>query len=233
MDRVAAETVNGRYRVYSAFFNYLEAEQLLDHNPMTGIRLLRVEHRIKPVLDVDQMELLLNSFNSRTFCGTRDRLAVLVTLDACLRLGELVHLRTEDCHTTDRLVRVSGKSRYERLVPITPRTAKGIHNWLLRFRSKLPGDRLLCFRNGDGMYEDYMRLVIVRAGLRVGLRVYPHMLRRSGATAMHQNGADIEIVRRILGHRDIRTTQSYICHGIKAVSEAHDRFSVVARLDVG
>ena len=228
---MAAESVNGRIRVYSCFYNYLHIEQLIDDNPMNGIKLLHVERTIKPTLNAEQVSLLLNSFDSHVFCGTRDRLACLTMVDACLRVGELIRLKTEDCLISERMLKVGGKSRFERYVPITARTAKGIQNFLIRFRKALPGNHLICFRNGEGMYEDRIRKILVKQGKRVGFRVYPHMLRRSGATALHENGMDIEMVRRVLGHTDIRTTQLYICHGLKAVRESHNKFSMVSTLD--
>jgi len=224
---VSAETVNGRLRVYRAFWNYLYEEGLTDHNPMQRIKLIAVERTIKPVLKPIQVNALLSSFNRKTFTGFRNHLACLIMLDGCLRVGELINLRLDDCRVLDRLLTCRGKSRRERLVPISPKTAESIHHWLLKHRTRRPGDRLICYKNGEPMTEDRIRKIVVAAGGRAGLKTYPHMLRRSGATALHENGMDIEMLRRVLGHQDIRTTQRYICHDIKAVQQSHDRYSIM------
>lgn len=232
VDTVAAETVNGRIRVYKAFFNYLNTEQLVDSNPTEGIKLLRVEETIKPVLAAKQIEMLLNSFNPRTFAGTRNRLAALTMLDGCLRVGELVNVKTEECQLDDRLLVIKGKSRRERLVPISPRTARSIHSFLLRFRSKLPGDRLICYRNGDEMDPTRFNKIFAYAGQKLGFRVYPHMLRRTGATHLARSGASIEMVRRLLGHTDIRCTMKYVNYGVDDLQRIHDKHNLVGALNL-
>jgi len=230
---VSPETVNGRIRVFRVFYNYLASEDLIDHNPMERVHLMSVEQRIMPVLKPIQIGTFLQQFNRRRFTGYRDHLASLLMLDACLRVGEIINLTVDDCRILDRLLVVRGKSRRERLVPISPRTAEAIHHWRLKYRDKRAGDRLICYKNGDPMSEDRIRKIVVAAGKKVGLKVYPHMLRRSGATALHENGMDIEMLRRVLGHQDIRTTQRYICHDVKAVKESHDRFSIMKYVDMG
>lgn len=231
--QVAPETVNGRIRVFRVFFNYLSSEELIFHNPIEKVHLIAVECKVMPVLKPVQINQLLAGFNRKTLIGYRNHLACLIMLDGCLRVGELVNLTVDDCRVLDRLLVVRGKSRRERLVPISPKTAEAVHHWCLKYRNRLSGDRLICYKNGDSMTEDRIRKIVVAVGKKTGLRTYPHMLRRSGATALHGNGMDIEMLRRVLGHQDIRTTQRYICHDVAAVQASHDRFSIMKYVETG
>ena len=193
---------------------------------MTKIVLLKCEYKIHSSLDSRQILLLLSSW-PKTFFGVRNRLACLLAVDACLRVGELIKIKMPDISIKDRLIRVQGKSRWERYVPITPSTAKSIHLWNLKHRRDVPGERLICYRNGDPLTDYQFTRILHRQSQKLGFHFSPHTLRRTGASGLHQNGASFETVRRMLGHRDPRTTLRYINQSPESLREHNDKFSII------
>jgi len=220
--RLSPSTINIRLRTWRAFYNYIEREQLLDHNPMTGISLLRVEHKIKPILSPQQLEMILNSFSPNEFFGARNRSLTMFLYDTACRVGELCHLRIPDLILPDRLAKVHGKSRRERFVPLSAKTCRAIHSYLVRFRDKVPGDWLFCFRNGDPLYEERVYKMLRRAGQKLDLHLYPHLLRHSGATEMLRAGMSGHVLQRILGHANPVITSRYIHLGNGDMTRLHE-----------
>jgi integrase/recombinase XerD len=149
--------------------------------------------------------------------------------DAMLRRGEIVKLSIGDVDLDARtlIVRLA-KGRWSRTVPYSPSTANTIQRYLIRHREKRPGTNLVCASNGRQLYDNYLGHIFYKASQRLGRRVTPHMLRHSGATQFVRNGGSLEILRRILGHRSIRTTEVYMhLSGADVISWA-DRCSPLA-----
>jgi integrase/recombinase XerD len=151
----------------------------------------------------------------------RDR-AVLETLYAGgLRIAELVGLDRADVDLADGLVRVFGKGRKERVVPIGRVARSALDEYLRRGRPEMEGRRRrLDSRQGDPVFLNVRggRLsrqacwrIVRDAGIRAGLGdgLSPHVLRHSCATHMLDHGADIRVVQELLGHASLSTTQVY------------------------
>ena len=223
-------SINTRLKAIRSFYNFLSREDLIEENPVDRLSLIKVDQRAKPVLNGQQMELILNSYHCKSFESARNKGLTYMAYDAMLRVGEMCNLRTSDVNLSEKLVRVFGKSRRERVVPISTPTARYLHGYKLRWRDKVPGDVLFCLRSGDRMIEDRVYKIFKRQSERVGIDFHPHKLRRSGATEFVRLGGSLAVVQRILGHRDIRTTMGYVNLASADVIEAHERFSPVANL---
>lgn len=223
-------SINTRLKAIRSFFNFLARERLIDENPVERLSLIKVDKRAKPVLTGTQMELILNSYHCKTFESARNKGLTYMAYDAMLRVGEMCNLRTSDIDLSEKLVRVFGKSRRERVVPISTPTARYLHSYKLRWRDGVPGDALFCLKSGDRISEDRVYKIFKRHSDKVGIDFHPHKLRRSGATEFVKLGGSLAVVQRILGHRDIRTTMAYVNLASSDIIEAHERFSPVANL---
>jgi len=223
---VSDETVNGRIRVYRRFWNVLVDEELWDKpNPMHKVGLIRAERKIRPVLSVEQFSHLLAMCTRRSFEGYRNHLLLLLLWDAMLRLSEVVTFRTEDVNLQEGIIKVRGKGRRQREVPISPKVQKTIHYWLHKHRAGLPGPTLICKRDGNELTGDRVEKIIAGLGKRAGLKVYPHLLRHSGASLWVKHGGNSFTLQRVLGHAHISTTQRYVTLDTTALKEAHERFT--------
>jgi site-specific recombinase XerD len=210
-DRVSDETINGRIRVYRKFFNFLITESFWStENPMKGISLLKTSKRIKPVLSADDLQAVLRGIKTNTFEGNRNLVMILVFWDTMVRLRELLTMKTSDLDLEAGLVKVFGKGRKERMVPMGNRTSKQICKYLIKWRSKYPGDFLFCMRNGEPLEERRCRKIVQETGNKQNIKLYPHLLRHSAATWYANQGGNLAVLQRILGHTSLAVTQNYL-----------------------
>jgi integrase/recombinase XerD len=142
--KVSDETVNGRIRVYRRFFGFLKEDQLWHgEDPMKGIGLLKTAKRIKPIVDPEQVQQMIQRLNRKTFEGNRNLVMLLLLWDGMLRCNELLNLRTKELNLDSRLLKVFGKGRKERMVPLGTKTLKILHQYLILWRKKYPGEHLI------------------------------------------------------------------------------------------
>ena len=192
-------------------------EGIVDHDPTEELNAGRVPQGIPKALSEPEVTALLGAITGDDPRALRDR-AVLETLYAGgIRIAELVGLDRADLDLGDGLVRVFGKGRKERIVPIGRAARSALDQYLRRGRPELEGRRrpagdpvFLNVRGGRLSRQACWRIVRdagVRAGLGDGLS--PHILRHSCATHMLDHGADIRVVQELLGHASLSTTQVY------------------------
>jgi integrase/recombinase XerD len=232
-DRVSDYTVNGRIRVLKLFFNYICREGLWDSaNPMERIKLIRAEERFPKIISIDEMEKLLGVPNKRTFTGYRDYVMLLLLWDTMVRLGELARLRIWDVDLDAGMIKVYGKGRKERCVPLGARTITALHYFQMKYRCKAPGDYLICKVDGLPLSPRGIEQILLRIGRRARIKITPHMLRHSAGTFWIKCGGSATILQKLLGHTTQNTTQLYI-HLVGAdIKEWHNRFSPADRLSI-
>lgn len=230
MEKVSAETVNGRIRVYRTFFKHLHEEGLIATDPMAKIKMLRGERRLKKVLSVEDLAKVLGTFDRKNYNGARDYLMILLSYDSILRLNELLSIKLSEIDLTRKLVTVHGKGRKDRIVPFSDRTAKGLHLFLMKHRKGVPGDLLFPRRDGTRLQTRRAHRIFCLAGRKVGIYLHPHLLRHSGATQFCANGGNAAVLQRLLGHSSLVITQRYINLSTGDLSAAYERFSPLAGL---
>lgn len=222
IDTVSPETVNGRIRVFKTFFRYCTEEGLISRDPTARIKLLRVDEHPKPVLPPQQVQMMLGACPG-SFAGLRDKCLILALYDGMMRSGEACRLKVSEIDLRDRVITVDrSKSRKPRYIPFSPLTAKLFHQYLIRYREKLPGAAFFCYANGNPVDTFLIYRNIKKRGRRVGVTVNPHLLRHSGATTYNESGGNLAVLQRILGHSSLRTTQRYLHPGHDAMRSDHD-----------
>jgi len=228
---LSIETINGRIRVFKLFYNYLFSEELIPENPTTKIKLIPTNSKLKPILSTLQLNLFLKHWSHHTFTHQRNRCTSLVLLDSMIRVGELVNILLKHVDLVGGTIYIpNSKTHRDRTVPISTRTAKAIHRYLVKYRKQLPYH---LFPNVDGSQQQPLNVsrTFNRASHCLGFTVYPHLLRHTGATYLINAGMSDGICQRILGHSDIRTTMIYHHPDQQAIKQQHDRFSVVSNLN--
>lgn len=168
------------------------------------------------VLSEANVENLLNTPNTNTPLGQRDR-AMLETLYATgLRVSELVHLKLHEISLTDGVIRVFGKGSKERLVPL----GEVATDWIALFcREGRPEilqqqqtDAVFVTARGGPMTRQMFWILIKQYAMKAGIdqaTISPHVLRHAFATHLINHGADLRVVQMLLGHADITSTQIY------------------------
>ena len=232
--KVSDYTVNGRIRVLRLFFNYLQREDLLDNgNPMDRIKLIRAERRLPKIITEEEMQKLLSIPNRRTFTGYRNYIMLLLFWDTMVRLGELLRLKLSDVDLKAGMIKVYGKGRKERCIPLGTTTIKRVHYFLSKHRRDVPGDYLVCREDGHPLPVRSVERILERIGKKAGIKVTPHLLRHSAGTFWIKSGGSSAILQKILGHTTQSTTQLYIHLAGSDVKEWHSRFSPGDRVGAG
>lgn len=213
------------------------SEGLAGQDPTDELVAPRTARGLPKGLTVDEVESVLVAVPGDTPRALRDR-AILETLYASgVRISELIALDRDDVDLALGLIRVTGKGRKERVVPIGRAARDAIDNYLVRGRPVL-ADR------GDGSSAVFLnhrggRLgrqgcwsVVREAGDRAGVgeRLTPHVLRHSCATHLLEGGADIRVVQELLGHASISTTQVYTMVTSEHLRSAYDAAHPRARI---
>ncbi len=206
-------TVARRIAAVRSFFRFLHREGHLASNPALGLVRPKQDRHLPAFLSVEQAARLVEAPQGEDFSACRDR-AILETLySAGLRVSELVGLKIRDVDLIGGSLRVIGKGRKERLVPVGSYSVQAIRRYLktLEPRHDLP-DRPLFqnFRRG-GLTDRSVRRILNRYLAQAGtaLKVSPHALRHSFATHLLDRGADLRAVQELLGHSSLTTTQVY------------------------
>lgn len=233
VDRYSANTINGRLRVYHAFYAFLVDEGVIERSPMERVKLLKVDGVSTAALRQPDVLRLIRSWPEDTFTGVRNRTMVMVTVDGMLRSGELLRLRVPDVNLADKVLVIhKSKSRQPRYVPITSATARQLHHYLWHWREQTIGDLCFCADNGETLRYDSWYHILVRKGKELGIDVHPHALRHSAATHYVERGGSMAILQNILGHSDPRTTMHYVHMDGLAAREHHEKYSMVADIKI-
>jgi len=196
------------------FFGFLIQTEVLGADPTANLRSPSLWQTVPHALSSDEIDALLAVPDTSTTLGLRDR-AMLETLYATgLRVSELVGLTLDRVRLDPGFVRVIGKGRKERLVPLGNSAVASIDDYLQHARSKLNQRRLpqlfLNHRGGPLTRQGFWKILrghAVKAG--ISSRISPHIIRHSFATHLVENGADLRSVQMMLGHASLTTTEIY------------------------
>jgi integrase/recombinase XerD len=225
----STKTVSRRLAAIRSFLTYLTASLPKAERILRQLERPKPEMPLPHVLSRSQVNQLIASPNPGSPLYLRD-VAILELLYASgLRASELCDLKLRDVNTQVGVVRVLGKGRKERLVPVGKAALDAIANYLRDCRPKLDrrgGDRIFLSRTGKPLDRIALWMLVERHGKACGLlrEVSPHTLRHCFATHLIGGGADLRVVQELLGHSDIGTTQIYTHVDDTRLKAVHKRF---------
>ncbi len=224
-----------------SFYKWLQRKGGIPTNPMILIRTPKQTKRLPKAITVGEIEKLLNMPDNRETLGARDR-AILETLYSTgVRVSELVDLNRNDLEMNDQVIRIRGKGKKERIIPLGTHALTAVRHYLglleadvrfTRLRDKAatdPGVSLFVNKNGGRLSSRSVRRKLDKYLISAGLdpSISPHTLRHSFATHLLDNGADLRSVQELLGHQSLSTTQIYTHLSTmrlrNAYQEAHPR----------
>jgi integrase/recombinase XerC len=192
------------------FFRFLCREGVLESNPARVVLSPRLEKRVPLHLQEDQVKALLE-VPGNTLAALRARAILELLYGTGIRCAELVGLDLDDVDLEERVVRVLGKGRKERVVPFG-RPARTALEAYLEERSRIGRSQAFLVNARGGRLSDrFVRATIARRVRQVALdrRISPHKLRHSFATHLLARGADLRAIQELLGHSSLSTTQRY------------------------
>ena len=198
-----------------SFYKYLLLHDLVTVNPFASLKTPKKANHLPAFLMINEIRDLLNSIEKNTEAGIRDRVLVELMYACGLRVSETAQLTIHQIDFANRLLRITGKGRKERLVPFYPSIGKQLKNYLDTIRPLVLKQKKHAFvfvnLRGDAITERGVQDILKRRAIAAGLKqtLHPHMLRHSFATHLLDNGADLRTVQELLGHQNLSTTQIY------------------------
>lgn len=213
-----------------SFYRYLSREQLVTQNPADAVQAPKSPRKLPHTLDADQISHLLD-LPVTDAVSARDAAMMELIYSSGLRISELVSLDLHSLDLADRSLRVEGKGRKERDLPIGGKALQAIDRWF-DFRHELAGydeNALFVSMRGSRITVRAVQQRMDHWGKRLDIqgKVHPHRLRHSFASHMLESSGDLRAVQELLGHEDISTTQIYthldFQHLMQVYEGAHPR----------
>jgi integrase/recombinase XerD len=208
-------------------FAYCLREGLLAQHPLEKLDNPKLPKRLPNVLSQEEIKSLLAQPDIHDKLGFRDRTMLELLYASGLRVSELIALKPLDLDMQAGLLKVFGKGRKERLVPIHDAAQNMLQAYLQAWRPTFrpQEDALFLNRSGKGLTRQGTWKMIKSHALAAGIRkpISPHTLRHSFATHLLEGGADLRTVQILLGHADILATEIYTHVRAGRLKAAHDQ----------
>ena len=222
---LAARSIARKLASIKSWYLYLQKTEQTSSNPMDWIDTPAYYKALPEVLSLEEVNSMIASPDN-TPSERRDS-AILELLYSCgLRVSELCFLKLGDVYSGERVVRVFGKGRKERLIPIGTAALDRLSAYLetrSRIAKHIRADHLSISRLGKPLSRVSVWSIVKERAFRAGIErdISPHTLRHSFATHLVQNGADLRAVQEMLGHADISTTQIYTHVNSETMQKEH------------
>lgn len=210
--KIESVTIHSYAVSLKAFFHWAYNNGYLKENIYSKIKLPRYNKKTIEILSYEEIDNILNYFNPYSFTGIRNKLIVILMLDAGLRLNEVVSLYMIDFKLEQRLIRINGKGQKQRYVPLTDRILEAFENYISLFDNKIgPLYQLFVDTHGFAINHECIKSFFrrIRRDLNIP-KLHPHLLRHTFATLFLINGGDPLTLQLILGHTTLTMTQRYV-----------------------
>lgn len=197
------------------FYHFLQEDGYISDDPSELLESPQLGDHLPEVLTTEEVDRLEQAVDLTKWEGQRNKAIIEVLFSCGLRVSELVTLRLSDLYLEEHFVRVVGKGRKERLVPISESAVKQLQLWFIdrNLMDIKPGEEDYVFLNRRGAHltRTMILIMIKRLGEEAGINktISPHTLRHSFATALLAGGADLRAIQAMLGHESIGTTEIY------------------------
>ena len=208
-------SINRNISSIKKFHLYLFDNELTLNNPSELLESQKSIRNLPDTLSVKEIEMILDSIKIDVDIGVRDLAILSLLYSSGIRVSELIDLEFSNIFLDEDYIKILGKGRKERLVPIGLKAKVNLMNYIEKYRNSVSpisskGYIFLSYRSKPMTRMAIFNLIkkyCTIAGIRK--KVSPHTFRHSFATHMLEGGADLRIVQEILGHENINTTEIY------------------------
>ncbi|MFQ5462130.1 MAG: tyrosine recombinase XerC [Phycisphaerae bacterium] len=209
-------TIARKLATLRSFYKFCLRRGYVKVHPLASIRTPKQEKRLPKFLELEQITKLLNTPDTNTLLGARDRAMLEVLFSTGVRVSELVDLNFIDVDFDGGTIRVHGKGKKQRTTPVGPTAIAAIRRYLELRRADARSatfdqNAMFVNKHGQRLSTRSVRRKLDKYLTQAGLdpSISPHTLRHSFATHMLNNGADLRSVQELLGHQSLSTTQIY------------------------
>ena len=222
---LAPATMARKVAAVRSFYRWMLREKRIDTSPASRLQSPKVPRKTPRFLDIPEAAMVVEQPMQTGWFLVRNRCMLELIYASGLRVSEAMGLDISDLDLRNRLVRVTGKGRKERIVPFGPPAAEAIDEWL----NMIPPDGpLFLNRSGTRLSTRSAWKIVRDAGASNGITgLHPHALRHTCATHLLGSGADLRAIQEQLGHASLSTTQRYThvdaAHLMAVYRSAHPR----------
>lgn len=200
-------SINRKITSINSFLDWCIKNNFIDDLVIKKVKSLKLDKKLPSVLTANYINKLLDELPTSSFKDLRDKAILELMYSSGLRVSEVSDLKLDNIKN-NKSVKVFGKGRKERILPITNRSLNAINTYVLNSRQNIANDKsssylFLGVRGGKLSDREIRRIVKFRVG------TFPHSIRHTFATHLLDGGADLRIVQEMLGHKDPSTTQIY------------------------
>jgi len=224
----SSRTVNRKITTLKSFFKYLLKSGEIKQNPTLKISSSKTTKKIPQFVALDDMNRILDNVKfKKNFSGFRDKLIIEIFYSTGMRLSELINIKINDFDVSKGVIKVLGKRNKERFIPLTKELQKSIDNYLV-FRAKhlqINHSHLLVTDFGKKLNPSmvYRKVNEILNGVTTLEKKSPHILRHTFATHMLNNGADLNVIKELLGHASLSATEVYTHNSIEQLKKVFNR----------
>ena len=224
---IANSTINRKISSLKTYYKFLLKTGQITETPLARHRSLKVAKKVQIPFSQTEVEDALELFDhANDFQTLRDKLIVELFYSTGIRRAELIGLKLSDVSRVQKTIKVLGKRKKERIIPLLPSVLSTMDQYKIH-REALPNlaatDSLLVTSKGNAIYETLVYRVITRYFSEISLKVKtsPHILRHSFATHLLSQGAELNAVKELLGHASLASTQVYTHNSIDTLKQVY------------
>jgi tyrosine recombinase XerC len=220
------KTIGRKVASLKSFYKFLVMRKYIKKNPALLIKSPKIPEKLPNFLTYSEIfKILEMPFDKKNWQFLRDKAILEVLYSTGIRVGELVNLKLDDINFVDEVIKVRGKGKKERIVPI----GKPALNCLIEYIEKRPNKKekfLFLNKYGKKLTERSVERLVKKYSKISGINknVTPHTIRHTFATHLLDRGADLRTVQELLGHERITTTQIYTHLTVEKLKELYEKF---------
>ncbi len=229
MDRnLDPRTVNLHLSALSTFCSYLVKQDMLQSNPVKEVTRPKEKKRLPSFFTPEALKQYFDSPVADDYASVRNRLIVTMLFDTGLRRAEAASLRTVDIDLSRRTISIIGKGNKQRFIPIVDSLCEKIGDYLVvrkAFLEEKPDtDAFFLTDKGGPAYVEFVNRIVkneLSSIKGISGKKTPHTLRHSFATALLNNGADLNSIKEVLGHSSLAATEVYTHNSFEKLKEIY------------
>jgi integrase/recombinase XerC len=231
--KYSKKTISRKISTLKSFYKFLNRKKLYNDNPSKKLIFPKIGKNLPYVIDEKSInELFDDKYFSKDVFGLRDRAIIELLYSTGIRLRELIDLSLDNIDLKNNTIRVTGKGRKERIIPVGVLAIEALEKYLVKRRmyfeeKEMDYDRTVIFnaKNGKKLYPALLNRITDKYISKVSeiKKKSPHVLRHTFATHLLNRGADIRAVKDLLGHASLSTTQIYTHVSVERLKEVYKR----------
>jgi integrase/recombinase XerC len=226
-ENITSKSINRKISTLKSFFKFLMKQSVIEQTPMTTITSPKISKRLPSFVEEKNTETLFSHVEfGDDWMGRTERLILLLFYSTGMRLNELVNLKEKQIDEHYAQIKVLGKGNKERIIPVSNELLGEIKNYIASKPVRLEDvGEVLVNEKGKRLYPKYIYNIVKKylSFVTTLEKKSPHVLRHTFATHLMNNGADLNVVKELLGHASLAATQVYTHNTIEKLKDVHKK----------